>query len=148
MELSQNKYSFMVVDTEANPPDDDFGELVHACHLAVVPATPDALGLQSAVQTAAKLQRARPDMLFRILLTIVPPKPNRDGEEAMEYLERSGIPHFATSIRRLVVFQRAVLEGVTVDKLDRTNLGWADYVTAGEEVLRLLSTQVVAYSGT
>lgn len=146
MELSQNQYEFMVVDTEANPPEDDFSELVHACHLAIVPATPDALGLQSAVQTTAKLRRARPDVLFRILLTIVAPKPNRDGEEALQYLERNDIPHFRTTIRRLVVFQRAVLEGVTVDKLDRTNLGWSDYASVGEETLRLIRTQVPEHS--
>jgi chromosome partitioning protein len=62
LELAQNRYSSMVVNTEANPPDDDFVELVNGCHFAVIPATPDALGLQSAVQTTAKLRRARPDM--------------------------------------------------------------------------------------
>jgi hypothetical protein len=31
LELVQNRYSFLVVDTEANPPDDDFVELVNGC---------------------------------------------------------------------------------------------------------------------
>src|SRR3954452_1910623 len=37
LELSQRRYEYMVVDTEANPPDEDFRELVNSCHLVVVP---------------------------------------------------------------------------------------------------------------
>lgn len=148
MELSQNTYDYMVVDTEANPPDEDFGELVNSCHMIVVPATPDALGLQSAMQTAAKLRKAKPDVKFKVLLTIVPPRPNRDGEEARAYLEGQGIPHFKTSIRRMVLFQRAVLEGLSVEKLDRVSLGWQDYVRAGEEIVDELRIAVPGYVDT
>jgi chromosome partitioning protein len=152
-ELSKTSYRFMVVDTEANPPDDDFAELVNGCHFAVIPATPDALGLQSAVQTTAKLRHARADMRFKVLLTIVAPKPNRDGEEALEYLAGQGIPHFRSSIRRIVAFQRAVLDGVTVDKLDRTNLGGRDYMQVGDEIMQSLDasalhTHVAEYAHT
>jgi chromosome partitioning protein len=145
LELSQNRYTFMVVDTEANPPDDDFAELVNACHFAVIPATPDALGLQSAVQTTAKLQRARPGMRFKVLLTIVAPKPNRDGDDALQYLAGQGIPHFATSIRRIVAFQRAVLEGVTVDRMDRTNLGWRDYSEVADDILSTMNVDIPGF---
>jgi chromosome partitioning protein len=148
MELSQNSYDYMVVDTEANPPDEDFNELVNSCHLVIVPATPDALGLQSAIQTSTKLRRAKQATPFKVLLTIVAPKPNRDGEEAMEYLQANGIPHFQTSIRRIVAFQRAVLGGTTVEKLDRSNLGWQDYVKVGENVLEYLGTPASKYSDT
>jgi hypothetical protein len=68
----------------------------------------------------------------------------------MLYLEQQGIPHFRTSIRRIVAFQRAVLEGVTVDKLDRTNLGWRDYTQTGDELLQSLplpAAQVARYVG-
>ena len=144
MEL-QNRYDYLVLDTEANPPDDDFAELVRGCHMAVVPATADALGLQSAIQTAAKLRRAKHDMRFKVLLTIVAPKPNRDGEEAAAYLDAQAIPRFQTSIRRIVAFQRAVLEGVTVDRLDRSNLGWRDYVQVGDDIVATLDIQQAAY---
>ena len=147
MEL-QNKYDYLVVDTEANPPDDDFAELVKGCHMAVVPATPDALGLQSAIQTTAKLHRTKQDMQFKVLLTIVAPKPNRDGEEAAAYLDFQRIPRFRTSIRRIVAFQRAVLEGVTVDKLDRSNLGWKDYVEVGDDIVSTIGIQIAEYSTT
>jgi chromosome partitioning protein len=120
----------------------------------VVPATPDALGLQSAIQTTTKVRRVVGDARFKVLLTIVAPKPNRDGEDAMQYLTDHGVPHFQASIRRIVAFQRAVLEGVTVDKVDRTNLGWRDYVQTGEELLQALRgndrqhTQVSRHSDT
>jgi chromosome partitioning protein len=92
-------------------------------------------------------------MRFKVLLTIVAPKPNRDGEEALEYLAGQGIPHFRSSIRRIVAFQRAVLDGVTVDKLDRTNLGGRDYMQVGDEIMQSLDasalhTHVAEYAHT
>ncbi len=47
MELSETRYDFLVVDTEANPTDTDLSELATGCHLAVIPSNPDALGLHS-----------------------------------------------------------------------------------------------------
>jgi chromosome partitioning protein len=146
LELSQSQYDFMIVDTEANPPDEDFSELANACHFAVIPATPDALGLQSALQTTTKFRRARTDLCFKVLVAIVPPKPNRDGEEALQYLSAHGIPHFRTSIRRILAFQRAVLDGVTVDKIDRTNLGWRDYMDVGDELATTIISRPPEYS--
>jgi chromosome partitioning protein len=145
MEMSGHKYDFIVIDTEANPTDSDLRELVDGSHLAIIPATPDGLGLQGAVQTAEKIRRVSPRSTFRVLLTIVPPRPNRDGEEAIAYLDEQQLPHFKTTIRRLVAFQRCVLTGITVDSLDRTNLGWQDYVQAGDEVHAMLAMRVSAY---
>jgi chromosome partitioning protein len=138
MELSESKYDFLVLDTEANPADSDLSELAAGCHLAIVPSIPDALGLHSVLQTADKLARFAPKTPFKVLLTIVPPKPNRDGEEAEAFLDEHRLPRFKSGIRRLVAFQRAVMQGVTVDQVDRNNLGWQDYQVVGDEVIQHL----------
>lgn len=73
---------------------------------------------------------------FRILLTIIPPKPSRDGEEAMTTLVGAGLPVFKQGIRRFVAFQKAALHGVPVYEIDdfRANEVWQDYVKIGEEI--------------
>ena len=43
---------------------------------------------------------------FKVLLTIVPPKPSKDGEEARQAIAEAGLPLFAGEIRRAVAFQR------------------------------------------
>ena len=73
---------------------------------------------------------------FRILLTMIPPKPSRDGDDAAAYLEEAHLPLFKGRIRRLVAFQKAALAGVPVNAaLDpRAALGWEDYYNVGKEI--------------
>jgi chromosome partitioning protein len=141
-ELTEAKYDYLVLDTEANPSDADLGELATACDLAIIPSSPDALGLHSVLQTAEKLNRFAPNTPYRVLLTIVPPKPNRDREEAEVFLDEKKLPRFEVGIRRLIAFQRAVIHGVTVDEVDRSNLGWRDYEQVSREALQVLGIHI------
>lgn len=138
-ELTQAQYNFIVVDTEANPTESDIKELSESCNLMIIPLVPDALGLQGTIQTVEKLRRAGSTTPYKILLTIVPPKPNRDGEDAAAYIDQQKLPRFRTLIRRSVAFPRSIVEGVTVDQVDRSNLGWLDYEKVGDEVLESLA---------
>ena len=76
---------------------------------------------------------------FSVLLTIVPPPPSRADEDARMLLKEEGIPTFETSIKRLVAFERAPLEGVIVrDYADpRAEMAWAGYAALGKEVLNM-----------
>ena len=74
---------------------------------------------------------------YRILLTMVPPKPSRDGEEARSMLEEASLPLFASNIRRLSAFQKAALQGVPVSAVKgdpRAVNGWEDYCNVGREL--------------
>ena len=102
----------------------------------VIPSTPSALALDALlllVDALAKIGAER----YRVLLTLVPPRPSRDGEMARATLEGAGLPLFAGEIRRRVAFQKAALEGVPVyDVKDpRAAEAWHDYVDVGEEVV-------------
>lgn len=130
-----SNYEFVVVDTEARPEKNEMKELAEGCDVLVVPCNPDALSIRVVEQTISVLRETR--SIFRVLLTNVPARPNRDGEEARAYLVNEGIPLFQSSIRRLVAFPRAALEGVTVAELDRNNLGWQDYELVCEEIINL-----------
>lgn len=130
-------YQNVVIDTQARPSQEDLEALAGGCDLLVIPSTPDALSLDALTLTVHALQNLAPSR-YRILLTMIPPKPSRDGEEAREMLEESKLPLFASSIRRLVAFQKAALQGVPVSEVNdpRAEIGWQDYVAVGEEMMR------------
>jgi chromosome partitioning protein len=129
-----SRFKHVIVDTQARPDDADMKVLTGSCDLLVLPCTPDAISLQVLNDTVESLKKIGAKN-YRILLTIIPPRPNRDGDEAREYLSKAGLPLFTGGIRRLVAFQRAALEGVTVAEIDRVNLGWNDYVAIGDQIV-------------
>lgn len=128
-------YEHIVIDTQARPQQEDLQALTDGCDLLIIPTTPDALALDALIQTVEALKplAAR----YRILLTVIPPRPSRDGEEARTILNDAGLPLFHNSIRRLVAFQKAALAGVPVYNADdpRAGIGWQDYQRVGEEIL-------------
>ncbi len=126
----------IVIDTEARPTDEDIAALADGCDLLILPATPDALSLDALLQTVVSLKNAAGDR-YRLLLTIVPPPPNRDGEEARGDLLRADLPVLNTWIRRYAAFQKAALSGCLVDEVkgDRNaGLGWNDYAAVCKEL--------------
>ncbi len=129
-------YEHVVIDTEARPEEEDLRSLADGCDLLVIPSCPDALSLDALMQTTEALEKIGGK--FRVLLTIIPPKPSRDGEEARVTLTDCGLPLFAGSIRRLAAFQKAALAGVLISSVDdpRAPFGWQDYRGVGEEVLQ------------
>lgn len=89
-----HRYQHVVVDTQARPDTRDMKVLAGSCDLLVLPCSPDAISLQVLGDTVDALKTIGAQN-YRILLTIVPPRPNRDGEEARQYLAGSGLPVFA-----------------------------------------------------
>ena len=134
-----SRYEHVIVDTQARPDEQDMKVLTGSCDLLVLPCTPDAISLQVLGDTVEALKKIGA-VNYRVLLTIIPPRPNRDGEEARAYLTGCGVPLFAGGVRRLIAFQRAALEGVTVAEIDRQNLGSADYAGVGNQIVRMHRT--------
>lgn len=130
-------YRHVVIDTQARPSRDDLEALAEGCDVLVIPTSPDALALDALNLTVGEL-RALGAERFRILLTMVPPRPSRDGDDARAMLAEAGLPVMAAGVRRLVAFQKAALAGVTVSDVadPRARLGWDDYVAVGEELGR------------
>lgn len=128
-------HAHVVIDTQARPSKEDLEALAEGVDLLVLPTTPDALALEALLATleALKTSGAR----YRVLLTMVPPRPSRDGEEARILLQESGVPLFGAWVRRAAAFPKASLLGVPVYALPdpRAKLAWEDYVRVGKEVL-------------
>ena len=131
------QFDHIVIDTQARPSKDDLKLLAGGCDLLVLPTTPDSLSLEALLLTVGALRELNFDA-FKILLTIIPPKPNRDVDDARSLLEELELPIFEAHIPRLIAFQRAALRGVPVYDVEdpRAVSAWQDYLRVGEEVTR------------
>jgi chromosome partitioning protein len=107
-----------VIDTAARPDPDVIETLAKGCDFLIVPTTPDALSIAALIAIADALKRLGVTD-WRVLLTMVPPRPNADGINAREQLTEAGLPLFRTAIRRTVAYPRAALSGVLVHELRR-----------------------------
>ncbi|MEE9149636.1 MAG: ParA family protein [Candidatus Tectomicrobia bacterium] len=130
------EYEHIVIDTQARPTSEDLRALAAGCDMLIIPVTPDALSLDALFLIVDALEHVGSNR-FHILLTIVPPRPSRDGDEARATLEDAKLPVFKTVIRRFVAFQKAALQGVVVSEVadPRARDGWNDYRRVGEELV-------------
>lgn len=128
-------FEHIVIDTAARPERADLESLAAGCDLLILPTTPDALALDALIQTVTALQDLGAEQ-YRVLLTMVPPRPSRDGDDARGTLTRAGLPLFAGEVHRRIAFQKAALAGVTVDMAadPRAAAAWDEYNIIGKEL--------------
>ncbi len=128
-------YEHIVIDTPTKPSFEELKSIARGCDLVIIPATPDAIALAATMQMVGLLSELKAN--YRILLTIIPPKPNRSGAEAKLAFKNAKIPIFQTGIKRLAVFQRAALEGVPVNAVNDAyaQVAWRCYAEVGKEIL-------------
>jgi chromosome partitioning protein len=128
-------YEHVIIDTEGNPTDDDFRDLATNCDFLVVPAVPESVATDGLTHTLAKLQELKSNR-YKVLLTMVPPKPRTEGDQLRAMLAENEIPVFKTEIPRLAAFEKAAAEGVPVYdvKDDRAARAWTSYEAAGKEI--------------
>jgi chromosome partitioning protein len=131
------QYENIVIDTKADPEPADFEYLAKGCDLLIVPTTPDRLALDALVEIVQTLKGVAPDR-YKILITKVPPKPNRSGEQAQGILKEHGLPVLNQMISYLMAFQKAADEGVLVHEVKDPNAprGWDEYRKAIEEAIQ------------
>lgn len=132
----------MVIDTQARPIPEDLSALAETCDLLVLPTTPDILALDALVLTVEYLKKIRASH-YRILITSIPPKPSRAGEEVKALLRDANLPVFEQGIRRFSAFQKAALQGLPVYSIKdpRAESGWQDYEKVGEEILAIVAAR-------
>ena len=130
-----NAYRNFVIDTAARPSPAVLKGLSERVDLIVIPTTTDGLSLDALSKTVEALEEVQVSK-FRVLLTMVAPKPARDGELARAAFVQAGLPVFAAGIRRLSAFQKAGTQGILVSdvKDPRAQFGWEDYVAVGDEL--------------
>ena len=130
-----NEYRHFVIDTAARPSPAVLKGLAGRVDLIVIPTTTDGLSLDALSKTLEAFREVEVDK-FKILLTMIPPAPARDGEIARAAFGQAGLPVFKASIRNLKAFKTAGTHGVLVSdvKDPRAQFGWDDYAAVGAEV--------------
>jgi chromosome partitioning protein len=127
----------IVIDTEANPSRVDFREVADGCDLLVIPAVPETTATDGLIYTLKKLREIGSDR-YRILITKVRPKPNRDAERLRADLADAQITAvFAAEIPNLIAFDKASARGTTVFAIkddDYAARAWKSYEAAGKEI--------------
>ena len=124
----------IVIDTPARPSIEELTTLAGGCDLMIVPTSPDALSMGAMLQMVKYLD----NQIFKVLLTIIPPKPSRRGDEARAALVEGGLPLFDAEIRQLDAFKKAAEQGKPVNQIkgDRmAGIAWNCYQKVGEEIL-------------
>ena len=127
------EFSHTIIDTEARPSKDDLLELADGCDLLVLPTTPDAMSLDSLMQSLTVLRGN-----YRVLVTICPPPPSRSGVEARDELRGAGWSTFKTCVRRFAAYGKAAAQGALVKDVrdPKAEFAWSDYEQLGKEILR------------
>lgn len=120
---------YVIIDTPARPDSDELADLADGCDLLILPTTPDVVSLDPMMQTAKDLDDK---VSYRILITIVPPYPNKEGEVMKSELQKAEVPVFNTLIRRTTGYQQAAMKGVPIRNLKKS--AWQDYKNVGKEI--------------
>jgi chromosome partitioning protein len=129
-------YEHLVIDTQARPSPEDLEALADASDLVIVPTPPTAMALDATFLTIDALNSINCQK-FKILLTLIPPYPSTDGQDARDRLKELKLPIFTGEIRRMAVFQKAELGGTLVNQVSdrRANIAWRDYQNVGKEII-------------
>jgi chromosome partitioning protein len=131
-------YEHLIFDTAARPDAEVLKVLADGCDMLVIPTTADGLSFDALMLTVDALRKIEAKR-YRILITMTPPRPARDGEAAQEALLAQGLPVFRTTIRHLKAFKSAGTQGVLVSDIKdpRAQFGWEDYAAVGDELIAL-----------
>ena len=132
--------SHLLIDTEGRPDDEDLEDAVRTSDLIIVPTEADTGSMETLGVLLKKIQSYMGESSGKrlgILLTNVPPPPQKDGEYARELLKVAGFPLFKTTMRSYKCYRTAQTRGVTVDRVrddPRSVSAWIDCVAFAAEV--------------
>lgn len=129
--MAKERYDFVVIDTPARPTAAEIQELIDGCDLLLAVTTPSSLSISA---LNMMIQSFPAKTKYYILLTVVPPPSEPDGEVAFYTLKEQGLPVLEQGIQRLKVYEHAAAEGKPVYQIKRGGKkAWEDW----EELTKL-----------
>ena len=129
-------FEHIVIDTGQRPSLDDLKAAADGCDLLVIPAVPASLDTDGLGQTIRALQQIGTGA-YRVLLTKVPPPPEKEAAELREFLNGLSVPMFQAEVPELKAFKKAASAGQIVNQTSDRNAAraWQAYAAAGKEIL-------------
>ena len=130
-------FEHIVIDTGQRPSLDDLKAAAEGCDLLVIPAVPASLDTDGLGQTIRALQEIGTGA-YRVLLTKVPPPPEKEAAELREFLAGLSVPMFQAEVPELKAFKKAASAGQIVNQTPDRNAAraWQAYAAAGKEILQ------------
>lgn len=122
-ERNGTRYEHTVIDTEANPSDQDFKDIAQGCDLLIIPTEPDSTARDGLIYTLAKLKDIGHHH-HKILITKSPPPPQSSAQKLRDELDADNIPVFKTDIPFLAAFKKASAQGTTVAQVKNDRNAW------------------------
>ena len=126
------------VDTQGNPDLSELGMLARNMDLVILPCGVDAGEVTATLRSIqeAKLQPKN----YKILLTRVPPNPNKRGENLHHQFKEAGLPVFNIFVRSRVCHYDANENGLTLGQMKgrAASSGAKEYAKLADEILKLL----------
>lgn len=129
-------FEHIVIDTGQRPSLEDLKAAADGCDLLVIPAVPASLDTDGLGQTIRALQQIGTGA-YRVLLTKVPPPPEKEAAELREFLTGLSVPMFQAEVPELKAFKKAASAGQIVNQTSDRNAAraWQAYAAAGKEIL-------------
>ena len=129
-------FEHIVIDTGQRPSLEDLKAAADGCDLLVIPAVPASLDTDGLGQTIRALQQIGTEA-YRVLLTKVPPPPEKEAAELREFLTGLSVPMFQAEVPELKAFKKAASAGQIVNQTSDRNAAraWQAYAAAGKEIL-------------
>ena len=129
-------FEHIVIDTGQRPSLEDLKAAADGCDLLVIPAVPASLDTDGLGQTIRALQQIGTEA-YRVLLTKVPPPPEKEAAELREFLTGLSVPIFQAEVPELKAFKKAASAGQIVNQTSDRNAAraWQAYAAAGKEIL-------------
>ena len=129
-------FEHIVIDTGQRPSLEDLEAAADGCDLLVIPAVPASLDTDGLGQTIRALQQIGTGA-YRVLLTKVPPPPEKEAAELREFLTGLSVPIFQAEVPELKAFKKAASAGQIVNQTADRNAAraWQAYAAAGKEIL-------------
>ena len=137
-EAAPKDYRHVVIDTQARPTAADLAILADSTDVLILPTTPDILAMDTLSLTLECLHSIDA-YRYRILLTVIPPKPSKDGEKVRAMFTKADLPVLQSEIPRLAVYRQSASEGTVVSqtKSSKSQRAWLAYQQVGQELLTL-----------
>ena len=129
---------FLWIDTQGNPNLSELGDLSQNMDLVVLPCGVDAGEVTATLKSIQEAKLEAGD--YKILLTRVPPRPNKRGETLQDQLEEAGLPVFDLSIQHRICHYDANESGLTLGQMKgrAAKAGARDYAKLADEILKLV----------
>ena len=130
------------VDTQGNPDLSELGMLAQNMDLVILPCGVDA-GEITATLRSIREAKLQPES-YKILLTRVPPNPNKRGENLHCQFKEADLPVFDIFVRSRVCHYDANENGLTLGQMKgrAASAGAKEYAKLADEILKFLGEKV------